>query len=304
MSHLSTSFSNVRRAPFQAMAAVSVLAITFFVMSLLAIVVYGSEQTLRYFESRPQVIAFLIQDATDADIDSLSVKLQGDTRVRDVTVVTQEEAFEIYKEATSDNPLLGELVSPSIFPASVEFSAVDLTYADELIKEVSQESYVDSVGFTASLGSESEIGDVISRLTTISETVRTAGVVAVGVLAFTSFLVLTVVVSMRIMMRKAEIDILSLIGASAWFIRAPIVFEALIYAFIGVTLGWLGSAVLVMYASPSIFTYFTEIEVIPKDSTTFFVLLVVLWAIELAVGSVIAFFGSMFSVGRSIRSVR
>src|SRR3989344_1215495 len=190
--HLKTSLDNIKRAPFQALAAISVLTVTFFVTTLIAIIVYSSNQLIKYFETRPQFIAFLIDEVKDDEIASLKQKLENDPRVRAVRFVSKEEALGIYKEATSDNPLLGELVSPSIFPASIEFSPSELTHAQALIEEVKEEKIVESVGFTASVGGESAVSDVINRLKNISYYVRIAGASAVAVLALTSFLVLMV----------------------------------------------------------------------------------------------------------------
>src|SRR5688572_6748548 len=118
--HFKTSFQYIRRAPFQALAAIAVLSLTFFVGTLIALLVYSSNQVLRAFETRPQVIAFLKKDSLEEEFMALQQKLKSDERLHDVKLVSKEEALEIYKSATSDNPLLGELVSPSIFPASIE----------------------------------------------------------------------------------------------------------------------------------------------------------------------------------------
>lgn len=299
--HLKTSFGNIRRSPFQAMAAVSVLAVTFFVTTLVAVTVFSSEQVIRYFETRPQVIAFLKDDATDEQTGLLLDKLEADLRINSLRLVTKEEALNIYKDATSENPLLGELVSPSIFPASIEFSSNELQIAQTLIEEVKQEPIVESVGFTAALGGESAVSDVIDRLNSIALYTRTGGAIAIGVLAGTSFLVLMVVIGMRIVTKKPEIDSLSLIGASPWFIKAPIVLEAVHYSILGVIAGWLGASVLIMYVTPSLLKYFGDVPVLPKDSTQFFALLGVVLAGELVVGIVIALLGSMVALSRTLK---
>lgn len=150
--HLRTAADSVRRSPFQALAAVFVLALTFFVATNLVVLVYSSNNLLKYFETRPQIIAFLKDKVTPEAISALQNKLTSDLRVKDVRYVSKEEALEIYKTATSDNPLLGQLVSPTIFPASLEFSLNDLSHAEEIINEVKKEGIVNDVGFTASLG--------------------------------------------------------------------------------------------------------------------------------------------------------
>jgi len=160
----------------------------------------------------------------------------------------KEEALEIYKKATSDNPLLSELVSPSIFPASLEFSLVDLSFAKEIIGEIEDEAIVDQVGFTATIGfGEASIQNVVDRLRTVTLYIRVGGGVFAGLLVGTSYLVLLIIISMRMTTRKREVEILDLIGATPGFVRSPIVIEALLYAFVGVLIGWLTALILVLY---------------------------------------------------------
>lgn len=298
--HVKTSFDYIRRSPFQAMAAVSVLAVTFFIGTLLAVLVYSSNQTLKYFETRPQVIAFLKDDAEEKPISDLQTKLQNDFRVKDVKYVSKQQALEIYKKATADNPLLGELVSPSIFPASLEFSVTDLTFAQPIIDEIKSEPVVASIGFTASLGKQDALGDVVQKLKTATMYIRFGGAGLVAILAVSSLLVLMVVIGMRIATRRAEIETLSLIGATPGFIRSPIVLEAVNYAILGVVIGWLFAFILILYISPSLMTYFGEIQVLPKEMLNFFALLVAILGAEVVIGLVIAFLGSQIAISRAL----
>jgi len=268
--HVRTSFESLRREPFQAFTAISVLVVTFFVTTFLALLVYGTNQVVIYFETRPQVIAFLNDEATVEEVDALRADLEGDERVGEVAFVSKEQALDIYRGATADNPLLGELVSPSIFPASIEFSVTDLEFAQALVDEVGESAAVESVGFTASLDSGSSLSGVIERLKTIAFYVRVGGVVSVVVLALNSFLVLTVVIGMRVTMRRGEIESLYYIGATKGFIRFPVILEAINYAVVGVIFGWLFASVLVLYSTPLILDYFGDIAVLPSETLPFF----------------------------------
>lgn len=296
--HLKTALGYVRRSPFQAMAAVFVLTLTFFVATLVSVMVYSSTKLITYFETRPQVIAFLKADVADADVADLQHKLEADDRVKEVKYVSREEALSIYKKATSDNPLLGQLVSPSIFPASLEFSVKDLNFAQAVIDDVQKESLVDSVGFTAALGGESSLSDVVSRLRTISSYVKIGGGVFVGMLAATSFVVLLIIISLRMTTRREEIEILNLIGATASFIRSPIILEAFIYSFIGVFLGWSITFIGVLYLAPSAVAYFGEIPILPKDVVGVFQLFGIILGLEIVSGLILALSGSLLAISR------
>lgn len=297
--HIKTSFQYIRRQPLQALAAISILVLTFFVATLITVVVYASNQLITEFETRPQVIVFLKKDTTDDQVKSLQDKLGADKRVKDLKYVPKEEAVNIYKEATADNPQLAELVSSSIFPASLEFSVTDLDLTQEVINEVKKEEIVDDIGFTASIGDEQSLGEVLNRLKSITSYIRSGGALAVLVLGTTSFLVLMVVISLRIQARKSEVETLSLIGATKGFIRTPIVFEAIIYAVVGAIIGWLLATIAILYATPTVLSYFGNI--LPKESSAFFGLLGAILLAELIISIVIAIMGSMVAVIRAFR---
>jgi cell division transport system permease protein len=302
--HTKTALDAIKRSPFQAISAVFVLSLTFFVATTVAILVYASNKSLSYFETRPQIIAFLKSDAENGAVSAYQNKLLQDIRVKDVKLVTKDEALEIYKKSTEDNPLLAELVSPSIFPSSLEFSVKDINLAETVINEAKGESVVEQVGFTANIGGEKSLGDVVSRLKTVSYYIRIGGIVFVSALAVTSFLVLLVIISMRLTTKKSEIEILSLIGATPAFVRRPIVIEGIIYAVVGVFVGWTLSLILWLYASPSLLSYFNEIPIIPKEPIAFFVLFLSILGSELVIGFVIALTGSLMAVKRSLKNAK
>ncbi len=301
---LKTGLTYVRRAPYQAISVVLVMAVTFFVATMIGLLVYGSTKLLVYFETRPQIIAFLKADATETQIGALQDTYKTDNRVRELKLVSKEDAFNLYKNATSNNPLLGELVSPSIFPASLELSVSDLSYADTIVSELKTKDGVDSVGFTASVGGQDQLSAVINRLKDITKSVRIAGVGAVAVLLVTSFLVLLVVMSMRISMRKNEIESLRMLGATGAFIRNPILVEATIYAILGVLSGWFAASLVIMYTSPKLLSYFGTIEVLPHSLQGLLTILGVILGVELIIGIIIAFFGAVAAVSRSLRMIQ
>lgn len=300
--HLRTAFDSIRRSPFQAFAAIFVLTLTFFVATHLSVLVYSSSRLLKYFETRPQVIAFLKNEATAEEVSDLQNKLTTNPKIKEIRYVSKEEALEIYKKATADKPLLSELVSPSIFPASLEFSLTDLKDAQTIIAEVKKDPAVDSVGFTASLGGEEELGDVVSRLRTLTWYLRVGGATFASILFLTSFLVLIVIIGMRMTSRRGEIEILSLIGATSAFIRSPIVLEALIYSAAGVIVGWFSAFLIWLYVAPNIISYFREFPVLPSGTLNIFYLFGAILLFELLTGSVLALIGSMIAVRRAQRS--
>lgn len=279
------------------------LSLTFFVATVVTVLVYSSNRMLNYFETRPQIIAFLKDDASQENISDLEHRLSTDSRVKNIKYISKEDALSIYKSATADKPLLGQLVSPTIFPASLEFSVTDLSYAQTLLDKIKSENVVESVGFTAAIGSQNNLNDVVNRLKTISGYFRVGGAIFTVILAVNSFMVLLITITMRMVSRKEEIEILNLIGATQKFIRSPIMLEALLYTVAGVLIGWAGAFIAILYSAPSIVNYFGEITILPTEVTGLLTLFGTILGVEFVCGMVLAVSGSLLAISRA-RKVR
>lgn len=301
MPSIKTAKKHIRRAPYQALAAVLIMTLTFFVATILAILAYASHSTLRHFETQPQIIAFLKNEATSEQVSVLQKELDADLRVRNVHYVSKEDALEIYRKATSDKPVLSELVSPKVFPASLEFSVTDLSFAEEVIREVEQKETVNQVAYTASLGSTKNIGEVVNNLRTITNYIRIGGLVLLGFLLTSSLLILLVILGMRIASRREEIEILQLIGATPGFIRAPFIFEGIFYALSGALVGWLVATLGILYLTPSIASFFADIEVLPLTTQGLAMLFGVILGTELLLGLMLGATGSFIALRRYLK---
>jgi len=299
--HFDSAKKHIRRAPYQALSAVLIMTITFFVATVLALLAYGTNSTLKYYETSPKIITFLKNEASQEEISQLQRELQGDSRIKDVEYVTKEQALEIFKKASSDRPLVTELVSPKIFPASLEFSVVDLKFAQEVINEIKVKSMVDRVSFTASLGDSKNIDLVIERLKNISNYVRIGGTIILSFLITSSLLILLVILGMRVSSRRDEIDILQLIGATPGFVRVPFIFEGVFYAITGAFIGWLLGSLIIIYSMPSIRSYFQEVPFLPVNLSELGILMGAVFGLELLLALILGFLGSFVAIKRYLK---
>lgn len=297
--HIKTAWNNIRRSPFQAMAAIFVLSVTFFVVTVLLVLVYSFSKVIEYFETRPQIIAFIKENASVYELEAFREKIQADPRINEVRYVSKENALEIYKQATADNPLLSELIDPSIFPASYEISVTKLEFAQDIINEISKETIVDNVGYTAaSLRDPDSLQKVIDRLRNVALYIRYGGGAFALFLMGTSFLVLMVIISMKMAGRKSEVEILDLIGATPGFVRCPIVIEGLFYAFIGTIIGWFIGFLLVLYSTPYVISYFRDIPFLPTKTMNLIIIFAFILTAELIMSTILALLGTSLAVLR------
>ncbi len=270
MSHISSALIAIRRSPYQALAAILMLWITFFVGYTFSLFFYSSDQILHYFETRPQITAFFKLDAPSANIQTLQDSMTSKPYVDKVTIISKEQALQIYREDNKKDPLLLELVTADILPASIEVSAKDPTFLPQIKQDLENADGVEEVIYQK---------DVIDTLQKWTTSLRYVGVVSIVILGFTSFFIIIIITGMKVAMKKRAIQIMRILGASRWYVKAPFVYEGMLYGFFGSLAGWTVMYVALLYLTPWITSFLGAIPLLPLPPEFF--------AIQFAAGTLI-----------------
>src|SRR3989344_6537009 len=128
----------IRRSPYQALAAVLAMSLTFFVSSIFILLIVGGQIVLNYIEQRPQVIVFFKDNTNESRIFEISKDVESSGLTKEVKYVSKEEALAIYRERNKDEPLLLESVTADFLPASIDVSvkrAQDIDEVSTILKE-------------------------------------------------------------------------------------------------------------------------------------------------------------------------
>lgn len=290
MSKLKETFTQIRRTPYQAVAAIMVMFLTFFALSLFSLISLGSIKILQYFESAPQVIAFFEKgkDISREDITQIKSQLERTGKLASFKYVSIHEAEAIYKEKNKDDPLLLELVNYKILPPSIEISATEIGALPKLKEVLEKQPGVEDIAFYE---------DIVNSLSLWIKNIRFFGLALIGYLLLQSLLVVITVIGMKIMAKKSEIEIMRLLGASNWFISWPFILEGIIYGVISAFFAWGMSYVALLYATPFLVSWLGEIDILPVP----YLVMLALLAAELFGGIAVGFFGSLISVNRFLK---
>lgn len=279
---------NIRRTPFQAIAASMVMFLTFFALLTFLILALGSQASLKYFESKPQVIVFFKEGTTSQDVDAIQNALESETRVVGTKYVSKDDALQIYRDKNKSDPALLELVTANILPASLEISTQnpeDLAPVADILKK---EPVVSEVIVPE---------DVVATLTSLTRIIRVVGGTTVGFLMVFATLVIIMIIGFKIRLRRGEIEIMRLLGASPSFIRNPFILEGIFYGLTGAFLSWLISYALLWYFTPFLQGYLGEIKLLPVNPLIMLTLLGASLGLAIVVGGL----GSMAAVRRYLK---
>ncbi len=286
---LNTAWHHIRRSPFQTTGTLLVMILNFFVLTSFMIISLGLSTTLNFFETKPEITIFLKDNIDSKTIENVQKELSNYSGVREIRYISKEKALELYKEQNKNKPLLLEMVTANILPASFEVSANSQETLSQIAQNFSgKTTIVDEIIYPE---------DVIKPLLNITETLRKFGAGLIAVLSTISFILVVSSITMKITSRKDEIFVSRLLGANKWYIKAPFLYEGIFYGIVSSLLGWGISFGVAWYMSPTINNFFKPVEFI---STTPYIYLQIL-AICMVAGVLTGLLASLVGVRRYIK---
>jgi cell division transport system permease protein len=283
-----TTWWNIRRSPYQAFAAVFVMSLTFLFISFFTFLLFGSSKAISYFESRPQVTAFFKNDVKKADIDNLKSQLMETGKISNVKFVSQQDALNIYKEQNKNDPLLLELVTADILPASLEISTIKIEDLSTINNMLKNSPLVSEVVFQK---------DVVSVLTSWTNALRGIGLSLIIVLSLVSIFIMVTIIGVKISHKKEDIEIMRLIGADRWYVRWPFILEGISYGIVGAILGWVISSGALWIATPALSSFLKGMSIFPVSLLFLFGML----GVEIIVAVVLGALSSFLAVLRYLK---
>lgn len=271
---------NIKRTPFQALAAIMVMFLTFFVLLSFLLLAAASQTVLRYFESKPQTIAFFKEGTTEQDVVAIENALRGEAIVTSTKYVSQEEALQIYRQRNKNDPSLLELVTANILPASLEVSTQNPEDLPTIAEILRREPVVQEVIVPE---------DVVATLTSITRIIRIVGGTTTVFLMIFATLVILMIIGFKIRLRRNEIEIMRLVGASSSFIRIPFILEGMFYGVVGSISAWGAVYILLWYFTPFLKGYLGEVNLLPVNWLLMLYLLLTIIVVALVVGALGSF---------------
>ena len=298
---MNTALKNIRRTPFQALAAIFVVSITLFVVGIFTLVTLASHSILLNFETKPQIIAYLKDGHTTDQVAGLISNLTSTQGVKNAIYISKQDALELYKKSVGNDPiLLGTvtdwgIVTADILPASVEITASDPKSFGTIVSILEKSDVVSETP-----ASKKEIDfpeDVISELTKWTNAIRMAGLLLIIALTIVSVLTIMIIISMKISSRRLEIGTLKLLGARNFYIIKPYLLESVIYGLVGALFGWVLSYITLLYSTPFLAPRLGGVISFPIRPEVILLLLLSL----LVFGLILSFISSFFAAARFVK---
>lgn len=289
MNHIRTTWHHIRRSPFQSLIAIIVMTLSFFVMSIFIFTNTGLSTVLNYFETKPEITLFLKDGLDKTTVEGVQKELSNYKNVKEIKYISKDKALEIYKEQNKDNPLLTEMVTASILPASFEVTVSEPAILEEIYQNYStRTTVIDEIIYQK---------DVIKSLLNWTKNIRISGIVITVIIGSISLLTIITIIGMKITNRKEEIKISRLLGASKFYVKKPFLLEGLFYGIFGSFFGFIFTFLIILIIRNSVNNFFNPVVFFNINPIFYLEILL----IELLVGSILGLFASWIGSNRYIK---
>lgn len=296
--NIGQGFKNIRRNRMFSIVTVMTMTTCLFLFGIMFFLVMNLNYMIREAESNVGITIFFDEGTTGEEILGLQQKISAMEGVKNVTYTSPETAWEQFKKNYLTKPELLESFgedNPLENSASFEVFFDTVEHQEKLIGDIKILPRVRQVNDTRQL---------VKTLTHANRIISISSSVLIVLLLVISLFLISTTISVGVSVRKNEISIMHLIGATDHFIRAPFIVE-------GMTLGLLGAAIplSVLYL-----VYYKVIALIGEKFSGLFTsgmdvvavndIFVRLSPLLVGIGVGLGFLGSFFTMNKELRKIR
>jgi len=273
-----------RRTPLLALLSIVAVSLSLFVVGLFALTAFNVREAIEGIESRVEVVAYLRDEATPAEVQQATVEIQSLPQVREVRYVSKDEALTTAVQELSEFRDVFTDLEVNPLPASLEVSLHsgqrDQRPVELVAQRLDAHPFVEEVTFGS---------DWVGKIISLRRIAAGATAIIGGAFAAVAGIIIATAVRIAVFARRDEIQIMRLVGATSGFIQRPFLIEGLISGLIGGVL----AAALTYAAFEGVSATLIQVTWLPAE-----------WALAgVAVGGIYGLLSSAVAVRRHLRSI-
>ncbi len=296
--NIGQGLKNIRRNRMFSFASVLTMTTCLFLFGVVFFIVTNLRFMIREAESNVGITIFFNDDITETEKAELLNRITAMEGVKSVKYISGEAAWkDVIKNDLTDPELLESFGDENPLEKSSSFEIFFETVED-------QGKLVDDIKVLPKVRQVNDTSALVKTLTRTNRIISISSSVLIGLLLVIALFLISTTISVGVSVRKNEISIMHLIGATDRFIRFPFIVE-------GITLGLLGAAIplailyLVYYkVIEFIGTKFTGLFSSGMDVVSVYDVFAQLSPLIVGIGIGLGFLGSYFTMNRELRKIR
>ena len=288
-------FKNIKRNKLFSLASIGTIAACIFLIGLFYAIITNFQHMVKEAEQTVSVTIFFDEGLAEKDIGDIGDLIRKRPEVSRLVFTSAEEAWENFKEEYfAENPDLADGFkgdNPLADSSNYQIFLNDVTMQPQLVTYLEEIEGIRQVN-------RSEV--VASALSDFGRLVGYVSVAIILILLAVGIFLISNTVMIGITVRKEEIKIMKLCGATDFFVRGPFIIEGIIIGIIGAII----PLVILYFVYKNAITYILAQFQIVTSAFTFLPLNEVfslMTPAALIIGAGIGFAGSMITVRKHLK---
>ncbi len=292
---LKNGLVNIFRNIWYSLASAATIAACIFLFCLLYSIVSNIQYIIYQVETDVGITVLFDEGTDEADILSMAAILDTRSEVKELRYISAEEAWESFKDEyfegyeelaegfEDDNPLANS--------ASLEIFLKDIDSQNAFVEELAGMDHVRRVNYSNA---------AVEGFSTFNRVVSLLSVIIICVLLAVSIFLISNTISVAAALRRQETQIMRLIGATNFMIRAPFLVEGIVIGIVGAVIPLAVSYVLYLQCT----AFLTERFRLLAGALEFLPISVIfpqMVAVGLVLGVGIGFVGSFFTIRKYLK---
>jgi len=231
---VSRAFLNLRQNIFVSLLTIGTISLALLIIALFLLVYVNLEGMAESWSEKVQVTAFFDRELAQQEVVALKGKVQSLSGTDKVVYVSKDEAMKRFRARLKGQETLLEGVAPEVLPSSMEISLKKENRSSEMV-----DAYVARLKIVPGI-SEVQYGEEwVKRFNTFMNFMRLVGALLGGFLILAGLFIVSNTIKLTIYARKDELEVLGLVGATRFFIKAPFLIEGIFQGAVGALLALL-----------------------------------------------------------------
>jgi cell division transport system permease protein len=204
--------------------AVSVMFVVLLMTGVSLVLGHSFNQTIDSLKQKASTVSIYIADPTPmANVVNLENRLRQDKRIRSVSYVSKGQALTKYKQDPNIPPdMINNLEGQNPLPASIDVDVKNINDLNSVAGDVQGLPLLDKQGAT------NYRKEVIDKVVLFSRFVGIAGTVLLASLGAVAVFIIMMSIRTAVFVRRKEIEVMKLVGATDWFVRGPFLMEGML----------------------------------------------------------------------------
>lgn len=217
------ALTNIRQNLFVSLVTVGTITLALLIISLFLLVFVNLEGVADDWSERVQITTYFDHELSSQELVAMRGRVQSLSGTDRIDYVSREEALKRFRSRLKGQEALLDGVQADVLPASLEITLKRGSRSSEAI-----EAYAAQLKRIPGIGEVQYGAEWVRRFSTFMNFMRVVGLLLGSFLVFAGVFIVSNTIKLTIYARKDELEVLGLVGASRFFIKAPFLIEGIL----------------------------------------------------------------------------